>query len=82
MSQQEPTKTYVYQPDPDNGQADPRIYAVGGPGSQVTNGDRYTKAEAQSIADAINSGKLTSAMLIAIGKTPRVRSAVSRRTHR
>lgn len=58
MSQQKPTECYVYQPDPDvPGAPEARIYSVGGPGSEIYSGrgQRYTKAEAERIATAVNA---------------------------
>ena len=71
----EPTKAYVYQPEPSN--AGERIYGVAGPGSQCCEGRRFTKSEAQEIADGINNGKLSAAMLKAFGSTPEAKAAIN-----
>ena len=54
MSSHEPTKPYVYQPDPVNSPNYPRIYALAGPGVPAEHQDkRYTKDEAMQILSAI-----------------------------
>jgi hypothetical protein len=55
MSQREPSSCYVYQPDPDKpGELDPKIFAVGGPGSEKYQGKRFTRADATAIAESLN----------------------------
>lgn len=50
MSDHEPTKPYVYQPDGILNPSYPRIYALSGPGVPPEHqGMRYTKDEAQAI---------------------------------
>jgi hypothetical protein len=48
MSNYEPTKPYVYQPDPINSPNYPRIYALAGPGvPPAYAGMRFTKEDAE-----------------------------------
>lgn len=50
MSDVEPTKPYIYQPDPPprNGSRNPRIYALAGPGvPDELRGRRFNKDEAK-----------------------------------
>lgn len=58
MSQREPKRPYVYQPDPPcpgNGPAvEQRIFGVSGPGAEHLYGRRYTKAEAHEMVKALN----------------------------
>lgn len=51
MSQKEPKHPYVYQPDPAG--KNPRIYAVGGPGSYMFSECRFTKLEAEALVTLI-----------------------------
>ncbi len=56
MSDYQPTKPYVYQPDPVNSPDYPRIYALAGPGiPKEYQGKRYTKAEAEDALAALES---------------------------
>ena len=50
----EPTKAYVYQPEPANSSLSPRLYGVSGPGSEPYSTDRMTQTVAQHLADEIN----------------------------
>jgi hypothetical protein len=66
MSQQAPTKPYVYQPDPAPppgiDPANCRIWSVGGPGTESYTGvgQRYTRAEADAIVRQLElSARLT-----------------------
>lgn len=47
MSEREPTRPYIFQPEPDRPAYAGRIYAIGGPGSEKYAGKRFTRAEAQ-----------------------------------
>lgn len=47
MSVNKPTEPYIYQPDRPNGDPDPRIYAISGPGADRYFGQRFTRAEAE-----------------------------------
>jgi len=49
MSQQEPTRPYVFQPEPVNSPLAPLLFAVAGPGSEAHEGMRYTKEQAAEI---------------------------------
>lgn len=56
MSEYQPTKPYVYQPDPVNSPNYPRIYALSGPGvPKEHQGKRYTKEAAQKILEGLES---------------------------
>lgn len=54
MSSYEPSKPYVYQPDPVSSPNFPRIYALAGPGvPKEFEGKRFTKADAYEVLDLI-----------------------------
>lgn len=51
MSNINPTKPYIYQPDPPCAGPieDQRIYGVGGPGAEHLRGCRFTRARAEEM---------------------------------
>lgn len=58
MSQHEPTKPYVYQPlwaaeDYVGLNPNPKIYAIGGPGSEPYEGQLFTSSEALKIVERL-----------------------------
>lgn len=53
MSQKEPDRPYVYQPDSAKSVND-KAWAVSGPGAEAHQGKRYTKAEAEAIAEKLH----------------------------
>lgn len=53
MSSKEPTGPYVYQPEPVNSPLYPRIFAVGGPGAEDYDGQRFTRADANRIVEKL-----------------------------
>jgi hypothetical protein len=56
MSQREPDRPYAYQPDPAKSVED-KAWAVSGPGTEKYQGKRYTKAEAESLAEQIHDSQ-------------------------
>lgn len=61
MSDWEPTKPYIYQPEPvfaKDGTPNVRIYGVAGPGAEDYWGQRFTRAEAERILAKIKYQQL------------------------
>lgn len=56
MSNIEPTKPYIYQPEPTyakDGTKNERIFGLGGPGAEHYWGQRFTREEAEQILKSI-----------------------------
>src|SRR5262249_1822066 len=76
VSQQEPTKAYVYQPEP-AGSNGGYIYAVSGPGTEGFREQRFASwADVDAVAESINRRQLTSDCLKAPGRTRSAKAAV------
>ncbi len=54
MSDTEPKEPYIYQPGrPVYDDPDPKIYALGGPGTQDFCGRRFTRKDAEILLDQV-----------------------------
>lgn len=51
--QSEPTGVYVVQPDPATGEENPCIFTLAGPETEEYRDKRFTKAEAQLLANIL-----------------------------
>ena len=53
MSQHEPKKPYVYLANPFSDIEEPAAFAIGGPGSEKYEGQRFTRLEALKIVEQL-----------------------------